>query len=205
MAMPPSGPRIGRRFIEGLFDPETNPKAEVIGTVNPQITETGPQGASASWTGPSGSIDLDEGPPPWELEDAGFTASDARRYVEVPENWELRWINPKLLESSGWRYWQSVQASDPRVKVKVGQMAAPDGTIRRGGTTGDILGWMYRSWVESGRRKLAEETARLTASAVNRQQVLREEFSQGKYGPYVRLEEARHPTHTNLEGRSLKD
>ncbi len=96
-------------------------------------------------------------------------------------------------------------ASDPKVKVHVSSMVSPEGNVRRGGATGDILAWMYTSWVESRRRLLAEETDRLTRSSVEQQQQLKEDFRRGKYGPYMRIESATHPTHTMGEGRTMRD
>lgn len=178
-------------------------KPEVIGEIKAIPASETP---GVQWQAEGGSaMTMAEPPPPWEMEDEQYTASDAHRYVDTPESWVLRWINPRLLESQGWRYWTAISAHDSRVKVKVESMIAPDGTVRRGGTAqGDILAWMYRSWVESRRKLHAEETARLTQSAIDRQNRLREEFARGAYGPYVGLESAHHPTHTMAEGRSLK-
>ena len=186
------------RGVPNINREPTAPGAEVLGIVNPVLTDPTPP--TASW----GSIDMTEPPPPWETEDQGLALSDARRFVTVPTNWELRWINPKVLNAEGWRYWQPVMASDERVKVKVPTMVSPEGNIRRG-HEGDILAWMYKSWVEARRRAHALETARLTQSAVERQEELKEEFKRGKYGPNIRLEEARHPTHTIGDGRSMTD
>jgi hypothetical protein len=143
-----------------------------------------------------------EPPPPWELDDhSGLTESDAKRFVNCPANITLRWINPRLLDQFGWRDWQPVMASDPRFTVHVQTMISPEGNIRRGGFTGDILAWMYTSWVESRRRLLQKETARLTQSAVEQQEVLKDEFAKGKYGPNLKLEGAIHPRYTNVETR----
>ena len=64
---------------------------------------------------------------------------------------------------------------------------------------------MPTTWVESRKRQKAEAVAKLTASAVNRQSQLRDEFRRGTYGPYLKLEEATHPTHTIADGRTMKD
>ena len=150
--------------------------AEVLGTVSPQITDPSLQGPTTLWTGPAGApVEMSEPPPPWELEDTEYAPSDARRYVDVPDTWTLRWINPKLLESTGWRYWQPVMASDPRVKVKVDTMIGPDNNIRRGGVVGDILGWMYTTWVISRRAQLQKETESQTQSAADRHETLKNE------------------------------
>ena len=192
--MPRGTPTIGHY--------ESAPKSEVLGTIDPPLTD--PRPAESAYVG--GTVDLTEPPPPWEVDEKSHLAlSDARRFVEVPDNWELRWINPKLLDQLGWRYWQPVMASDERVTVHVQTMVSPEGNIRRGGATGDLLAWMYTSWVESRRQEQARLTAELTQSAVDRQETLKEEFKRGKYGPYVRLDSARHPTHTMGDGRSMTD
>jgi len=179
----------------------------VLGTIpaDSPLLKEGPQATSTQWSGPSGNIDLDEGPPPWELEDHQFADSDARRYVEVPDNWVLYWINPRMLESAGWREWKPVTAGHPRVKVKVAQMLAPDGNIRRGGEKGDILTWMYRSWYESLQKKHRELTARQTQAAIDKTASLKDEFNRGKYGPYLHLDSAAHPTHTSASIRNPTD
>ena len=160
------------------------PAPEVLGVINP-------------------ALPANEPPPPWELDPGSeFAASDARRFVEVPATWELRWINPRILDQVGWRYWEPVMASDSRVKVKVLTMVSPEGNIRRGGQGGDILAWMYKSWVQSRRDEHAAASARLKQSSPDRMEHLKEEFKRGTYGQ-VALTEARHPTHTMVEGRSL--
>lgn len=200
-----SNPRFGRE-VEREHQARASLGGEVLGVLDSTITAPGPQGAESQWQGPDGQVSLSEPPPPWELDETSDLAlSDARRFVEVPSNWTLHWINPRLLDQFGWRDWQPVMASDPHVKVRVETMVSPEGNIRRGGFAGDILAWMYTSWVVSRRRQLQKQTDKLTNSAVNKQSELRDEFSRGKYGPYVRLEEARHPTHTMVEGRSMRD
>lgn len=180
---------------------------EVLGILNDTpLLDTQPQGVDTMWEGPEGQVSVSEPPPPWELdEQSGLSLSDAKRFVEVPDNWTLRWINPRLLDQFGWRDWQPVMVSHPTVKVRVQTMVSPEGNIRRGGFTGDILAWMYTSWVESRRRQLQKQTDELMASSVRRQDELRDEFKRGKYGPNIRLEDARHPTHTIAEGRSMRD
>lgn len=182
-------------------------KTEVLGVLNSsKFTDLSPKGEDTVWQGADGQVSVSEPPPPWEInENSVLLASDARRFITVPENWTLHWINPKLLDQFGWRDWKPVMASDPNVKVLVETMISPEGNIRRGGFTGDILAWMYTSWVESRRRQVQKATDKLTQSAVNKQSELRDEFASGKYGPYVRLEDARHPTHTQAEGRTLRD
>ncbi len=183
-------------------------RPEVLGKIDvsdPKLS-TDPQSPETAWqTEAGGRVSLAEPPPPWEVSDSELPLSEARRFVDVPANWTLRWINPRLLDQFGWRDWQPVMASDPKVKVHVSSMVSPEGNVRRGGATGDILAWMYTSWVESRRRLLAEETDRLTRSSVEQQQQLKEDFRRGKYGPYMRIESATHPTHTMGEGRTMRD
>ena len=180
---------------------------KVLGSINnPDILDPNPRGSQAQWEGKDGAVSVAEPPPPWELEDGlSPTQSDAARYVTKPDNITLRWINPRVLDAEGWRDWQPVMVSDPRFKAKVATMVTPEGNIRRGGPTGDILSWMFTSWVVSRRKQLAEITARQTGSAKGKQDQLKEDFARGKYGPYVRLEGATHPTHTMVEGKSMRD
>lgn len=181
------------------------PQPEVLGTIDTK-TLTSPKPATTEWTSLDGTqFSLTEPPPPWEVNNPSYAKSDARQFVDVPENWKLRWINPRLLDSEGWRDWQALSASDPRVKVKVSTMVTPENYIRRGGSGGDILCWMWQGWYESKKKLNQEAIYELTASAVNRQQNLKEEFARGTFGPNVKLEEAKHPTHTMAEGKSLKD
>lgn len=200
--MSPRGiPRINSRRAE----PDPMPATEVLGTVKPEITQPGPLTPHTLWTGPGGStIDLTEAPPPWEIA-ADLPGSDARRFVDVPNDWTLRWINRRMLDTVGWRHWQPVMASDPRVTVKVSTMVSPENNLCRGGSNGDLLAWMPTHWVESRRRHLQERTARMTQGAMDRQESLRDEFKRGKYGSGVSIEEARHPTHTIADGRTMKD
>ena len=185
-------------------DKTAAPAAEVLGVIDPKITTLGPQRPQASWGSPGQELNLSEAPPPWELEDER-SASDARRFVTVPLDWSLRWINPKVLESSGWRFWQPVMVSDSRVQVKVPSLVSPDNTVRRGGDVGDILAWMPTHWVEARRRIKDERTAVFTRGSLTRQEQLKEDFGRGKFGRGVTLDSAKHPTHTIGEGRSMKD
>jgi hypothetical protein len=191
-----------------IGNPDRKSQAEVLGSVshsNPLI-DPKRQGITTQWTNPEGeTITLVEPPPPWEVADTGYALSDARRFVECPPNFKLRWINPRLLDSEGWRDWQALMASDNRVSVKVPTMVSPEGYIRRGGSGGDILCWMWDSWYESKKRQHIVLTNLQTQKAVDTQEQLREEFKRGTYGPNVRLEEAKHPTHTMAEGKSLRD
>lgn len=182
-------------------------QGEVLGHIaaDSPLLSNKPQPTAATWEGPSGHVDMEEGPPPWELEDYQYSASDARRFVDVPANWKLFWINPRLLESSGMRYWQAISASDPRVNIKVKQMHAPDGLIRREGEKGDILCWMYASWYASLQARTRLKTDQQTQAALDKVDSLREDFNRGKFGPYVHLDSALHPTHTQATIRNPTD
>ena len=184
--------------------PSLGSHSEVLGSIDPTITDPTPQRESTQWESSTGRVSVVDPPPPWETAESGYALSDARRFVEVPENIEVRWINPRVLDAEGWRDWQPVMASDDRFTVKVATMVSPDGNIRRGGPTGDILAWMYKSWVLSRRQLYAEQTARLTQNAVDQQEQLRDEFKSGKHGPHLTLEGAQHPRYTLADGRTLK-
>lgn len=209
MAVPSFG-RADR--LNALAEKFGGPRPEVLGTVpTEELTQPDPLTESAAWSGAAGDIELEEGPPPWEIEDKRFSASDARRFVDVPATWTLRWINPRLLDSTGWQEWRPVTKGDPRVRVKVDQMVGVDGNIRRGGVPGqsvntsDILAYMPTHWVESRRRLLKKATDDQTQRAVDKQESLKDEFRRGSYGPYLHLDSVKHPTHTQVEGRSIRD
>jgi hypothetical protein len=188
--MPSGTPRIGSGF-------------NIAGVINdPKLLDPTPQGADSQWEGADGQVSVVEPPPPWELaSNSELADSDAKRFVDCPANITLRWINPRVLDSEGWRDWQPVMASDSRFKVHVHTMVTPEGNIRRGGLNGDILAWMYTAWVISRRQLYDRRTAEQAQSAVDRQEQLKEEFARGKYGPNVRLEGATHPRYTNVETR----
>jgi len=179
------------------------PEPEVLGTItNPRITDpTAGDEHTNTWDSSGVTVQFSEPPPPWETDpEDGLAPSDARRYVDVPENWVLRWINPRLLDQLGWRDWQPVMKSDPRVKIKVSTMVSPEGNIRRGGFTGDILGWMYLGWVISRRKQHQRDTDQLTDSAVNQQQELREQFARRG----LKVDGMAHPRFTSADGREMR-
>ncbi len=145
-------------------------------------------------------------PPPWEV-DPSYDRhdSDARKFVEVPDNVTLRWLNPKQVSQSGMRDWQAVRATgDPRFRLKLRSMRAPDNTVRRGDHQGDFLAWMYTAWVESRTKLKRARVDRQTQSAVTKQRQTQEAYDAGKFGRYVRAGEAIHPTHTTAEGRTME-
>lgn len=162
---------------------------------------------AVTWTREDGTvISMVEPPPPWEATDhTGLAISDARRFVECPPQWRLYWINPKLLNSEGWRDWQAVMASDSRVNLRVSTMKTPEGYIRRGGPDGDILCWMWDSWYQSKRRLKHEKTQSQATDAIEKQQNLAEEIRRGRFGPYVHVDGLKHPRYTNADGRTMRD
>lgn len=179
---------------------------EVLGTIPNTSPIIDPKPHTSVWTREDGTtVELTEPTPPWEVADDKYTASDARRFVECPPNWRLHWVNPRLLDSEGWRDWQPVMATDQRVNVRVPTMVTPENYIRRGGPKGDILCWMWQGWYESIRLRTRQKTDAQTQSAVDNQEQLREDFRAGKYGPHIRVEGTKHPTHTQADGRSMRD
>jgi len=193
--MPKGVPRFGQQ----------TPASEVLGTIasDSPMLDTAPQGVETVWQSASGAVSFSEEPPPWELVGGDDTVSDANRYVDAPRDVTLRWINPRLLETDGWRDWRPVLASDKRFRVVVSTMISPDGNIRRGGAAGDILAYMPTHWVLSRRAILQKKTASQSQAAVDKQQALAEEFR--RISPFLHMESAKHPTHTNADGRSMVD
>lgn len=179
---------------------------EVLGTISNTSRIIDPAQRTSSWTREDGTVmEITEPAPPWETVDEKFTASDARRFVECPPNWRLHWVNPRLLESEGWRDWQAVLISDPRVTLRVASMKSPEGYVRRGGATGDILCWMWQSHHDVVKRKMRDRIVLQTQSAKDKQSSLKEEFARGDFGPYLRVDGATHPTHTQGEGKTMRD
>lgn len=190
--MPTGIPRLGQAAIEDHNSKKLEdafPGGEVLG----EIKAKGP--AVTAWDEPDFGvqIQLEQGPPPWET--AGdHQPSDARNFLECPDEWVLRWINPKLLAQEGWRGWSPVRARDPRVKVKVPSMVSPEYQIRRGGHGGDILAYMPRHWFESNRTKYYIDVARRTQASVDKAMGLREQVR--NIHPGITVESVTHPTHT---------
>lgn len=178
------------------------PSGEVLGVVKEKILDEKP--STNAWSNDDVTVTMTDPPPPWELTGGDQAVSDARRYVDVPVTWALRWINPKVLDQFGWRYWQPVMKSDPRVKVKVATMVSPEGNIRRGGHTGDILAWMYQSWVDARRASHQRDTERQSKSSIENQQRLKEDFARGKYGPSLALDSVSHPHQTIADGLEMR-
>lgn len=199
-------PKIGRSLYQRLTsaagDLTDAPGAEVLGTLGgPRKTEI-----DASWDEETKTlVQMEEGPPPWET--AGDGNSDARQFLTCPEDWVLYWINPRQLDASGWRGWQHVRAKDPRVKVLVPSMVSPEGMVRRGGPTGDILAYMPLHWYAQRKAEFARLNARQTQASVDRLENLKEQinsggFDGGRLGMHL---DATHPTHTIGDMRGAND
>ena len=193
-------PRLGQRFVKrpastGLDSATEDllhvPEPEHIGTVSQErlaqvIAETVP-------------------PPPWEV-DPSYDRhdSDARKFVKVPDNITLRWLNPKLVSQTGLRDWQAVPAKgDSRFKLKLKTMAAPDNTVRRGDHSGDFLAWMWTAWVESRTQLKRARVDRQNRKSTDTMHATQAAYASGKFGRYVKAGEAHHPTHTMAEGRTM--
>lgn len=195
--MPKGGPMIGR----AVWGAAGSSEAEELAADAPQNVTLG-----------SLSVEelerLDAQRPPWEV-DERYTAdnTNARRFVDFPDHWEVRWLNPRLVDQSGLRDWQTVSANDKRVKLKVNSMQAPDGTIRRGSHSGPFLAYMPKPWVESRKKVKAELVRRRTQAAVDRQKRVTDEIRRGGFGDprYIQVDSAHHPTHTIGDGRSMND
>ena len=193
------------RFGQNVFKPPAStgldsateellqaPQAESVGTISKEklaqvIADTVP-------------------PPPWEV-DPSYDRhdSDARKFIEAPANVTLRWLNPKIISQSSMRDWQAVPAKgDPRFKLKLKSMTAPDNTIRRGDHNGDFLAWMYTAWVESRNRLKQARSARQSGKAGDRARATQDAYRRGKFGRYVSSPEtAQEPTGTLVDGRTL--
>ena len=177
----------------------------LLGSIKEELLDLQPKGDGSQWVSEAGHVSVTDPPPPWEVADGTHAMSDARRFVDVPANLEVRWVNPKVIERDGWRDWQPVMASDPHFTVKVATMISPEGNIRRGGQGGDILVWMYKTWVLARRKQNAEATARQTQQAEEAPEALRDEFAR-RFGPNIRVDgPAKAPDATLADGRSMKD
>ena len=145
-------------------------------------------------------------PPPWEV-DPSYDRhdSDARKFLDAPDNVTLRWLNPKIVSQSSMRDWQAVSAKgDRRFRLKLESMRAPDNTIRRGDHNGDFLAWMYTAWVESRQRLKQARRDRQQAGAAQRARDTQEAYRRGKFGRFITSpEDARDPTGTLADGRRL--
>lgn len=142
-------------------------------------------------------------PPPW-AGDRDRQDNDGRRFVDAPSDVVLHWLNPKLVQMLGFRYWQPVPAQgDQRFRMKNSMMIAPDNTVRRGGHEGDILAWMYRPWYDDLMRRKHQKALRARQSAVDRTEETKDHLRRGSFGPYIRNVSGQAPTATAAEGQSL--
>ena len=149
-------------------------------------------------------MDEDAGPPPWQTRE-GLSDGDARNFVTVPGDWVLRWLNPRLIDLMGWRDWKPVMASDPRIKVHVKSCVDVGNNVRRGGHEGDVLAYMPKHWYDARVRQQRELNDMATQASVDKQATLKEEFARGRFGRGVRIEDARHPTHTIADLKGISD
>lgn len=197
------GPRIGR----GIGTYQDNPASSQLSSATEELLHV-PEAEEVGRVSRDAVTRLikDVPPPPWETDpSSALHDSDARKFVECPENVTLRWLNPKLVSQTGMRDWQAVPAKgSPDFKLKLRALAAPDNTIRRGDHSGDFLAWMYTRWVESRTRVKADYTAKKTASASEKFRQAQEAYDSGKFGPYIRGDGGRHPTHTQADGRTME-
>lgn len=154
------------------------------------------------WLSETGErIEITEASPPWEVDPTYQKHStDARRFVGVPDTWELRWLSARQLQHDTSRDWMPVKQGDPRVKIKAPTMVTPDGLIRRGGEGGDYLYWMPKHWVQSRLRLKAEKVKRRSQRAVEGMQ---EAGAKAQRTGYMKIDSMTHPTHTQGDGRSM--
>ena len=184
-----STPRFGRAQTSAAEELTEAPTAEVLGSID--LTTLVPP---------------TDDRPPWEVDDRfGKHDTDARRYVTVPDEWELRWLNPRLIDQIGMRYWQVISAADPRVTLKVPTLRSPENYIRRGGPGSDILFYMPKAWVESRQRWKAEQSARKMPSGQEKSEAVVEAVNRGEFGRKVGTASITHPTNTIADGKSMRD
>ena len=153
-----------------------------------------------------GFVNINDEPPPWEIE--GKWAKDstnARRFLDFPDEWEVRWLNPRLVQQVGLRYWKAVPADHERVTLKMAAMRAPDNTVRRFDHNGDFLAYMPKSWIASRDRVKAERAARALGLDRKKSEDTQEAINRGEYGPYVKVDHIRRPSNTQAEGTSMTD
>lgn len=214
--MPRGVPKLGKAFDAALSHEPYTPKTTTLDSATEELlnapaptllgeipltsqTVSPPETSPSTWVSPSGeTVEFTPPPPPWETDPKYFKHnSDARRFLKCPDEVELRWLNPRVIDQEGFRDWQAVPAAgDKKFRLLNRQLARPDNTIRKGGPTGDILCWMWRSWLESKRRIYHERVKLQTQSAVDRHQEVRDKMRRGAFGPHVRDGGGMHPTHT---------
>lgn len=183
----PRGPKPAAPQSEVQEEIAAMPKPEVLGTIKPGVLRED-VASSAKWVSADGTVVDLSAPPPWAVEaQRGAMKTDARVFVDVPEDWVLRWMSPKLIDQRGYNGWLPLSTSDERVRVKVTQMRSPDNLVRRGyGNTSDILVFMPRHWYE---RRMADKAAyaqRMAASGREKQQQFSDNIRRGKFGPFIK-------------------
>lgn len=183
----PKDPKLSSAAEELLYTPQPKP----LGTVKLSNLQKAMQ----------------DDPPPWEQADVKrFRPSDVRRFVDIPDDWEVRWLSPRLVDQYGLRYWRAVPADHEGITLKVPSMHAPDNTIRKANhTNGPFLAYMPKHWVASRQRLKEEEVVKRTAAAMRRVGDTIEQVNRGAYGPFVHVDRFRHPTHTTGDGRTMTD
>src|SRR3990167_6855181 len=197
--MPRGVPRLGSRMDELV----STPGAVDLGSISETKLDS-PDPSFSGWTGTDGStINIEDAPPPWEADPRWLhDNSNARRFVDVPDSWGLRWLNPRRIDNAGFRGWTPLSAEDSEITFKVPSMRSPENYIRRGGMNGDILCMMPIHWVESRNREKAREVAIKTQSSVDRQGLVAQEVNRSSVG-LIHVDSTTHPTFTIVEGRDL--
>lgn len=162
------------------------PQAELLGTIKQSITD-GPVVEGSTWVSPSGEVVHLSEAPPWitHVVGKGRDATDARQFVQVPDNWVLRWRSPKSLDMVGQLGWMPVTVATPGVKPIVRSMVSPEGLIRRG-YQGDILHFMPRQWWENRVAEKQAAAARLSGKAAQQSQQFIDDANSGRYGRHIR-------------------
>jgi hypothetical protein len=199
--------RWAKRPTSGLAEELENlPKPEVLGTITP-ATYAGLD-AKTTWISPDGTVvDLRQ-PPPWSKEvlGKGRSESDARTFVDCPDEWALRWRSQESIDRNGWNGWMPVTTSNPLVKLKVPQMRDAANNIRRG-LNGDLLCFMPRHWWDAKIDQKMERAALKAQSARDLQERFSDEANRGKFGPHVRggwspSDRGKFPTRTQFVAKS---
>lgn len=189
------------------------PEPKLIGTIPDQTLN--PEPKPTTWKSDTGETvsmvdEVDrqqlDPPAPWEVW-GERDDTDARAFVDIPDRYVLRWMNPKLITHRGMGYWEIVPAKGHKdVKVKNRMMIAPDNTIRKGGKDGMILTWMLRSWWDKRVAIKHQQNDKKTQASIDRHREVTERLRRGALGPYITADgPGRHPTHTTLDGRSARD
>ena len=206
--MPRGVPTIGSKLPSVARDLLEVPKPELLGII-PTIVTASPTETTSAWTsedvaGQPVPISVTEPPPPWEV-DARRDHTNARNYIQCPQNILLRWANPSLVKQIGLRDWKIVPATGhPWFKLLNSQMQCPDNTVRKGGEGGDFLVWMYESWYAKRKEAREARVDQQTRSSVDRHQQVQEQMDRGAFGPYIKSGGGSHPSRTIADVRPLE-